>query len=175
MKEIPIAAAIAITVITTSGFFGFIYWAEPSTVSYIGPVYGNIQAKQATILPTVPGAINTAITQANIKQNICNPNWSTKSERPTSSYTTALKIKQLKALGWTDQKTGDYEEDHLISLELGGNPTDPNNLWPEKYAEPQGAHDKDKIENLLHSRVCAGTITLKEAQNEISTDWTKVK
>ena len=27
----------------------------------------------------------------------------------------------------------DYQEDHLISLELGGNPTDPRNLWPEPY------------------------------------------
>jgi hypothetical protein len=25
----------------------------------------------------------------------------------------------------------DYEEDHLISLELGGAPRDPKNLWPQ--------------------------------------------
>ena len=36
----------------------------------------------------------------------------------------------------------DYQEDHLISLELGGNPTDPRNLWPEPY--PRAA-DVDKI------------------------------
>jgi hypothetical protein len=26
-----------------------------------------------------------------------------------------------------------YEEDHLISIEDGGDPTDPRNLWPEPY------------------------------------------
>ncbi len=129
---------------------------------------------QPTILPTVSGVTNPDITQATIGQTICNPNWSTKSIRPTSSYTTALKIKQLKALGWNDQNTADFEEDHLISLELGGAPSDPNNLWPESYKTVPNAKDKDKIENYLHAQVCAGNITLQEAQREISTDWTKV-
>ena len=79
------------------------------------------------------GAINQDITQRNISENICNPHWSTKSERPPARYTTALKIEQLKQLGYGDQSTADYEEDHLISLELGGNPTDSSNLWPEPY------------------------------------------
>ncbi len=120
-----------------------------------------------------PGAINTAITQANIQDNICNPNWSTKSERPASSYTTQLKIQQL-AVGYTvngDTKTADYEEDHLISLELGGNPTDPNNLWPESYLTTPNAHDKDKVENWLHAQVCSGAKTLAQAQQEISINW----
>ncbi len=51
---------------------------------------------EPTVLPMIKGAINTAITQANINENICNTQWSTKNERPSSSYTTALKIKQLK-------------------------------------------------------------------------------
>jgi hypothetical protein len=53
------------------------------------------------------------------------------------------------------------QEDHLISLELGGNPTDPRNLWPEPY--PRAA-DVDKIENELNSEVCSGQLTLAEAQ-----------
>ena len=58
-----------------------------------------------------PGAVNPDITQANIARNLCNPNWSTDSIRPPSSYTTALKIKQMTpwGLGGT---TADYEEDH---------------------------------------------------------------
>ena len=51
----------------------------------------------------------------------------------------------------------DYQEDHLISLELGGNPTDPKNLWPEPY--PRAA-DVDKIENELNAKVCSGELTL---------------
>jgi hypothetical protein len=134
-----------------------------------------LRPSDATILPTVPGAINQDITQDTIGQTICNPNWSTRSERPPSAYTTALKIKQLKTLGWSDQSTADYEEDHLISLELGGNPTDPNNLWPESYKTTPNARDKDKVENYLHAEVCNGAMTLQEAQKEVSGDWTKIQ
>ncbi len=123
-----------------------------------------------------PGALNNSINQGNISQNICNKGWSTKSERPTSSYTTNLKKQQLASgyKGFTDMNTADYEEDHLISLELGGNPTDPKNLWPEPYAEPLGAKDKDKVENYLHAQVCNGSIMLQQAQQEISTNWVAV-
>ncbi len=139
-----------------------------------------------------PGVINASITQDNISQNICNPNWSTKSERPSSAYTTGLKKYQLGlAKSFTladvtpqnispgqyiniDTNTADYEEDHLISLELGGNPTDPANLWPEPYTASipdGGAKNKDAVENYLHKRVCAGQITLAQAQFEIAYDW----
>lgn len=123
-----------------------------------------------------PGAINLLINQGNIDQNICKKGWSTSSERPSSNYTTDLKKKQLagKYNGYTDMKSGDYEEDHLISLELGGDPTDPKNLWPEPYAEPFGAKDKDKVENYLHAQVCNGSITLQKAQQEVVTNWVVV-
>src|SRR4051794_5970241 len=55
----------------------------------------------------------------------------------------------------------DYQEDHLISLELGGDPTDPRNLWPEPY--PRAA-DVDQIENQLNAEVCSGQLALAEAQ-----------
>src|SRR4029078_562378 len=38
-----------------------------------------------------PGVPNPNITQANIKETICNPKWSTSSIRPSSSYTNNLK------------------------------------------------------------------------------------
>lgn len=79
----------------------------------------------------------------------------------------------MAAYGWTGT-TADYEEDHLIPLEVGGNPTDPNNLWPEPYAEPNGARDKDKVENSLHDRVCSGQMTLADAQGLIATNWEAV-
>ena len=121
-----------------------------------------------------PGVINSSITQANIGENICNSNWSTKSERPPSSYTTQLKIKQIKEYGFADTATASYEEDHLVSLELGGNPTDPKNLWPEPYAGDYGAKKKDSVENYLHKQVCNGSMTLQEAQKEISTNWEQI-
>src|SRR5436305_1090095 len=70
-----------------------------------------------------PGAVNPSVTQATIGATICRTGY-TKTIRPSSSYTTALKRAQL-ASGYAfhgDVNTSDYEEDHLISLELGGSP-----------------------------------------------------
>ena len=52
-----------------------------------------------------------------------------------------------------------YEEDHLISLEAGGNPTDPRNLFPEPYNTRvggviMGAHQKDVVEGFIHDEIC---------------------
>jgi len=120
-----------------------------------------------------PGAIDPRVTQDNIHQTICVSGYTT-TVRPPTSYTTPLKIKQMAAYGLTGT-TSDYEEDHLIPLEVGGNPTDPTNLWPEPYAEPNGARDKDKVENLLHSRVCSGQMTLADAQSLIATNWEELE
>ena len=65
---------------------------------------------------------------------------------------------------------GSYEVDHFISLELGGS-NDIKNLWPEPASPIPGFHEKDKVENYLHEQVCNNSMTLQEAQREISTDW----
>jgi hypothetical protein len=118
-----------------------------------------------------PGALNPAVTQANIKTNVCKSGW-TDTVRPPVAYTNKLKLSQLNAgyLYNGDKKPADYEEDHLISLQLGGSPTDPKNLWPQPYAG-KNARNKDVIETKLKRLICAGTITLAEAQKAISTNW----
>ena len=62
------------------------------------------------------------------------------------------------------------EVDHLISLELGG-ANDSANLWPQPYGEHPGAHEKDVLENWLHKQVCTGKMSLRDAQQRISSDW----
>ena len=119
-----------------------------------------------------PGSVNPNVTQSNIRSTICVPGF-TATIRPPSSYTTSLKVKQLSS-GYAvngDYDTSHYEEDHLISLELGGHPTDPKNLWPEPYADKFGARVKDRIENKLHQLVCDGSLTLKTAQKAIASNW----
>jgi hypothetical protein len=111
-----------------------------------------------------PGVLNPDVTQANIKQTICVPGW-TRTVRPPVDYTNALKVKQMRAYDELGSPS-DYQEDHLISLELGGNPTDPRNLWPEPY--PRAAN-VDQIENDLNAKVCSGVLTLAEAQLQEST------
>jgi hypothetical protein len=113
----------------------------------------------------ITGVTNPNVTQANIQQTICVSGW-TATIRPPSNYTTTLKKKQEAQYGLATT-TGE-EEDHFISLELGGNPTDPHNLWPESYPV---AHLKDQAENALKSAVCAGQLSLAEAQDIITGDW----
>jgi hypothetical protein len=116
-----------------------------------------------------PGATNPSVTQDNIKDTICLPGFS-KTVRPPVSYTTPLKIKLMQAYGFTDFRSN-YELDHLISLEIGGNPTDVRNLWPEPGYGQYNFHIKDRFENYLHNAVCSGSMSLSEAQKEIATDW----
>ena len=106
-----------------------------------------------------PGVLNPDVTQSNIRSTICRSGW-TATIRPPVAYTNDLKRKQMRVYGETGALS-DYQEDHLISLELGGNPTDPRNLWPESY--PRAA-EVDKIENELNARVCSGELTLAQAQ-----------
>ncbi|HEX5597277.1 MAG TPA: hypothetical protein VFX61_14860 [Micromonosporaceae bacterium] len=117
-----------------------------------------------------PGAINPEVTQANIHQTICVKGW-TKTIRPPVSYTDSLKSIQLQRYGQPQQPKL-YEEDHLIALELGGAPRNSDNLWPQLWNGPTGAHVKDTEENELHTLVCSGAATLDSAQQTIVRDWT---
>jgi hypothetical protein len=110
-----------------------------------------------------PGVLNPNVTQANIRSTICRRGW-TSTIRPPVSYTDALKRKQMREYGETGPMSA-YQEDHLISLEMGGNPTDPRNLWPEPY--PRAAQ-MDQIENQLNSEICDGQLTLAQAQQKES-------
>lgn len=69
------------------------------------------------------------------------------------------------------QRPGAYEIDHLIPLELGGS-NGIANLWPQ--AAP-GFHDKDRVEDSLHRRVCSGNMTLDQAQRMMATDWAAIQ
>jgi hypothetical protein len=116
----------------------------------------------ALILPThTPGARYSNVTQATISSTICVKGW-TATIRPPASYTNALKRAQLEEWHYADQNPSHYEEDHLISLELGGAPRSKRNLWPEPWSE---AHKSDPRENAWHKKVCNRTMTLKQARH----------
>lgn len=73
--------------------------------------------------------------------------------------------------GIAAHKPGEYEVDHLISLELGGS-NSIKNLWPQSYlTQPWNAHVKDALENELHDEVCSGRLDLATAQHDIATNW----
>ena len=121
-----------------------------------------------------PGLVNPEVTQANIGSTICVSGW-TGTVRPPVSYTNALKYSQLHS-GYNldgDMNMKNYEEDHIVPLEVGGHPSDPRNLFPEPRNIRNGAYVKDKLENRMHRLVCTGQLTLRKAQAVFLTNWQK--
>ena len=114
-----------------------------------------------------PGAADPHITQDNIDTTICVSGY-TKTVRPPVAVTNKLKAQSRQDYGWTGDM-GAAEYDHLISLEIGGAPSDIANLWFEPGKIP---NKKDAVEHQLHKLVCSHKVPLLAAQRAISTDWT---
>ena len=122
----------------------------------------NCTANQSLPDPAcTPGSILT--TDASV---VCVSGYSSK----VRDVSVSTKEKVFKEYGISYANHSKYEVDHLISLELGGS-NDISNLWPESHDLTNGSFTKDKLENHLHSLVCNGTLTLPQAQYEISTNW----
>ncbi len=128
----------------------------------------------AVPLPTVPGKANPNVSQANIGTTICVPLWTSK-VRPPTSYTNKIKFALMDAAGIPRSDATKFELDHELSIEDGGDPSSPLNLWLQpyrgKYCTKWCSQDKDMLETLLKRLVCKGTIPLSEAQRELQTDW----
>ena len=99
---------------------------------------------------------------------VCVPGYT----RTVRNVPQSLKEQVYREYGITSRQPGEYEIDHIISLELGGS-NSIRNLFPESYrTQPLNAHVKDALENRLHALACSGKITLAEAQTAIASDWT---
>jgi hypothetical protein len=55
-----------------------------------------------------------------------------------------------------------------VPLEVGGADVR-ENRWPQPKAD---SYKKDRIEDDLHSRICKGNMTVREAQRRFMKDWT---
>lgn len=115
-----------------------------------------------------PGAVDPALTRT----VICAPGWSTDSVRPSSGA--IARFRTAAAAAYRIDPAG-IEYDHLVSLELGG-ASATSNMWPEPPGPgdaPRGVPNrKDRVEGTLHRLVCAGTMSLADAQRRIAADWT---
>jgi hypothetical protein len=126
-----------------------------------------------------PGAANANdVTQATIKTTICVSGYTShgirsdgQPVRPPAAYTDNLKLQGIVAYGYEDPNPADYEEDHLIPLQLGGDGYDQRNLWPQPRYGPHPASAKTPIETHLHDLICSGVITLASAQIAIANNW----
>ena len=139
----------ALVILLAGALFYLVHWNS-------GPVVLSPERASWTL---TPGVVNPDVTQDTIDSTICVTGWAS-SIRPDSSYTADLKLTQMREYGRTGSPS-DYQEDHLVSLELGGDPTDPRNLWPEPYPR---AGQVDRIENELNAAVCSGKLTLAVGQ-----------
>lgn len=94
---------------------------------------------------------------------------------PASVREVSEKVKREVFARYGIAPSGDYEIDHLISLQLGGS-NEIENLWPQSYLTmPFNARVKDGLEHRLHALVCAGKMPLVDAQRQIATDWVKAR
>ena len=126
---------------------------------------GCVSQNALSDLACTPGAVFPDVT----KDQICQSGYSTSVRNVPDSE----KNQVYAEYGIQSHTTGQYEVDHLISLELGGS-NDIANLWPEPAEPRPGFHEKDKVENYLHDQVCSGAISMADAQYIIATDWLSV-
>ena len=117
-----------------------------------------------------PGAIDPAVTQNNIQSTVCVRGYTDK-VRPDKKYTNRLKHEQIEQYRLTDRNVRNYELDHLIPLNIGGNPSDPKNLWPQSRQGEWSAEQKNDLEFVVYKMVCHGEISLHEAQQRMAKDW----
>lgn len=137
---------------------------------YVAPDGRTIaQLIAAHVLPDpekTPGVLNPDINPGNFSRTICKSGW-TATVRPPTSWTDKLR----NAATPPGHKPLDGELDHLFSIEDGGAPADPRNLWWMIYADRYGARVKDVLETRVKHLVCAGKITLDEARAALSPNW----
>ena len=122
-----------------------------------------------------PGALNPKVTQSTLSWTICRSGY-TSSIRPPTSVTGVEKGANARSYGYKGSLS-QAEYDHLIPLELGGDPNDSRNLWVEPpspgHSISQTFHNpKDQIENDARQLVCAHKVTLIAMQRALASNWT---
>ncbi|MGI8914983.1 MAG: hypothetical protein ACR2JY_14565 [Chloroflexota bacterium] len=111
-----------------------------------------------------PGEVFPDVTAA----QVCVPGYASSVRRVSSA-----EKRQVYARYGVPDLSGQHEVDHFIALELGSDNA-LTNPWPEPYTPVPGAHEKDTVENYLHTQVCTGSLTLPQAQWAIASYWCAV-
>lgn len=129
--------------------------------------------------PTVQGndLKNDKIGTNNFSTTICKTGW-TATIRPPQQFTSKLKQDQLVKFHLPGT-ISNYEGDHRIPLELGGHPVflPQGGTWilvaETNFSDesPGSPNPKDSDEGTLRQKVCAGTLTLRDAQNQLIAKW----
>lgn len=168
MIQTRLVVAIGVLLLVASSVAGCRSQAAPSQSAHLGQRTKTSDCQAHDALPDgacTPGAIITTAT----REQICTSGYA----KNVRDVPTSEKDQVYAEYGIKSHRPGQYEVDHLISLELGGS-NDIANLWPEPAEPRPGFHEKDKVENYLHDQVCSGAMSLAQAQEQIATNWLAV-
>jgi len=111
-----------------------------------------------------PGAYYTGLT----KTVICSPNFRTAS---ILNVHASITYKVKAAYGLLPRNYAHpLEIDHIVPLVLGGSNAIAN-LFPEKLDAQPGYKAKDRLELRLHQLVCSGSMSLRNAREQIAASW----
>lgn len=158
----------------------FLAWERPASAqhSHVGATFapgvvattGVAQSDTALRFPFVPDPEKTPGAALPVSaRDICVPGYS----KRVRDVPIEVKRTVYASYGIRTRQPGEYEIDHLISLQLGGS-NSIRNLWPESFrTTPWNAYVKDALEDELHRRVCAGTLDLAVAQQIIAQNWVR--
>lgn len=113
-----------------------------------------------------PLPVNPAVSESNIAETICMPGWSA-TQRPPVAYTNRIKMRLLHDMGLPPELLVDFVLDHRISISAGGSPDALANLVLQ---DRDASGRKDRFEEKMHHAICAGEISLRQAQ-ELLWNW----
>lgn len=108
-------------------------------------------------------ALNPDVRQDSIHLTICQLGYAA-SVRPSTLYTNGVKLKLLRDRGLPASRAPEFELDHMVALALGGHPRNLVNLQLQPWEGEDGAKKKDQFKRKLQTKVCAGELSLAEAQ-----------
>jgi hypothetical protein len=100
------------------------------------------------------------------------------STREVRTVSVAAKVAARRAYGLRSASdgwcAGGCEIDHRLPLGVGGDnrPGSIANLWPQRPDGPHGYRVKDVCESAVHRDLCAGRLTVAQAQAVFLGDWT---
>ena len=140
---------------------------SPGTAAKAQAFYSGVGSPDST-LPTLPNpALTPGDTLAVTAGDVCQPGYA----HAVRNVPSSVKSSVYQSYGILHHARGQFEVDHLISLELGGS-NSVKNLWPESYqTQPWNARVKDQLEDRLHDDVCSQQMELAAAQQAISGNW----
>ena len=144
-----------------------------AALAWLCLVSASVIGAQTSALPDpriTPGAVDPSVTPQNLHATVCVKGY-TATVRPDKRVTNRLKREQIRQYRYSDTDPRNYEQDHLIPLSIGGNPSDPRNMWPQPREGAWGADEKNDLEFVAYRLVCNGELNLQEAQRRIAANW----